>query len=180
MYSDDGMQDSGILPDPVPNSPHEKRLQEKQRLLQELQTIIDKPLDEDSENELLTAMQQHRRLLLDVAMETFMKKPSASILDSINSLLGSIEKKTRDDRKEKAKVKEREDNKASFSMFVNALNEVANGTLKIPNYGNTAIILDPLQPFINLDEKESFRDGELLQGRVELDVKEVEDTLSED
>jgi uncharacterized protein (DUF885 family) len=180
MYSDDGMQDSGILPDPVPNSPHEKRLQEKQKMILELQTIIDKPLSEDSENELLTVMQQHRRLLLDVAMETFMKKPSASILDSINSLLGSIEKKTRDDRKEKAKVKEREDNKASFSMYVNALNEIAAGNIKIPNYGDTAIVLDPLKPFIELDERNELREGELLQGRIELDVKEVEESLTED
>ena len=179
MYSDDGMRDSGILPDPVPDGPLEKRLEEKQKMISQLQTILDQEPSADSENQLLTAMQQHRRILLDVAMETFMKRPSASILDSINSLLGAIEKKTRDDRKEQAKVKERADNKASFGMFVNALNEVAKGQLKIPDYGSTAFVLDPLQTFTQLSDKEQFREGELQEGRAEIDLKEIEEHMNQ-
>lgn len=177
MY-DDEMEDSGILPNPVEDSPLDKKLKEKDVLLGDLQKILNKGNDKETESELLNAIQQHRRLLLDVAMETFMKKPGNSkLMDSINTLLGQMDKKVRDDRKEKLKDRELEDNKATFGMFVSALNEIAAGKLTLPNYGDQALILDPMKTFYELGRNEEIRDGELEQGRTELDLAEIESTL---
>lgn len=177
MYDHD-TEDSGILPKPVEDSPLDKKLKEKDAMLLNLQNILNKGGSKEVESELLDAVQQHRRLLLDVAMDTFMKKPSNSkLMDSINTLLGQMDKKIRDDRKEKLKDRELEDNKANFSMFVSAINEVASGKLKLPDYGSRAMILDPLQTFHQLGRGEEIRDGELDQGMMELNLEEIESTL---
>jgi hypothetical protein len=97
----------------------------------------------------------------------------------INTLIGQLEKSVRDDKKEKARAKEMEDNKTSFAAFVNALNEVANGKLVIPNYGDMGIILDPLKPVTQLDSETMIKAEELAQGLIVVDSKEIEESFDE-
>lgn len=72
-----------------------------------------------------------------------------------------------------------EDNKTSFAAFVNALNEVANGKLVIPNYGDMGIILDPLKPVTQLDSETMIKAEELAQGLIVVDSKEIEESFDE-
>ncbi|UOX39485.1 hypothetical protein [Aeromonas phage ZPAH34] len=174
MYEDD-MEDSGILPNPVENSPADIALKEKEELMINLQTILNKGSSKETESELLNCIQKNRKLMLDVATATFIKKPNNSkLLDSINTLLAGLEKSVRDDRKEKLKDRELEDNKTSFASLVNALKEVSAGKLTLPSYDGLAMILDPLKPITELDEEEQIKEEEKEQGRQEIDVAEIE------
>ncbi|QDB70388.1 hypothetical protein CF8_0219 [Aeromonas phage CF8] len=178
MYSDDDMEDSGILPQPIENTPADLQLKTKDELMAQLQTILDKGNTKEAESELIDCVQRNRRLMLDVATATFIKKPSNSkLLDSINTLLAGMEKTIRENRKEKLKDRELEDNKANFGTFINALNEVTSGKLKLPTYAGMALVLDPLKPLTELSIDEQINEGELDQGRTEIDIAEIEATF---
>ncbi|QFR59364.1 hypothetical protein PS2_0222 [Aeromonas phage PS2] len=179
MY-DDEMEDSGILPPPVEGTKSDVMLKDKDVLISNINAILKKDQNTETENELINLVQKQRTLLLDIATQTYISKPSnCKLLDSINTLIGQLEKSVRDDRKEKAKAKEMEDNKTSFAAFVNALNEVANGKLVIPNYGDMGIILDPLKPVTQLDSETMIKAEELAQGLIVVDSKEIEESFDE-
>ena len=179
MY-DDEMEDSGILPPPVEGTKSDVMLKDKDALISNINAILKKDQNSETENELINLVQKQRTLLLDIATQTYISKPSnCKLLDSINTLIGQLEKSVRDDRKEKAKAKEMEDNKTSFAAFVNALNEVANGKLVIPNYGDMGIILDPLKPVTQLDSETMIKAEELAQGLIVVDSKEIEESFDE-
>lgn len=179
MY-DDEMEDSGILPPPVEGTKNDVMLKDKDVLISNINAILKKDQNSETENELINLVQKQRTLLLDIATQTYISKPSnCKLLDSINTLIGQLEKSVRDDRKEKAKAKEMEDNKTSFAAFVNALNEVANGKLVIPNYGDMGIILDPLKPVTQLDSETMIKAEELAQGLIVVDSKEIEESFEE-
>lgn len=179
MY-DDEMEDSGILPPPVEGTKSDVMLKDKDVLISNINAILKKDQNSETENELINLVQKQRTLLLDIATQTYISKPSnCKLLDSINTLIGQLEKSVRDDRKEKAKAKEMEDNKTSFAAFVNALNEVANGKLVIPNYGDMGIILDPLKPVTQLDSETMIKAEELAQGLIVVDSKEIEESFDE-
>lgn len=179
MY-DDEMGDSGILPTPVEGTKSDVMLKDKDVLISNINAILKKDQNSETENELINLVQKQRTLLLDIATQTYISKPSnCKLLDSINTLIGQLEKSVRDDRKEKAKAKEMEDNKTSFAAFVNALNEVANGKLVIPNYGDMGIILDPLKPVTQLNSETMIRPEELDQGLIVVDAKEIEESFDE-
>lgn len=179
MY-DDEMEDSGILPPPVEGTKSDVMLKDKDVLISNINAILKKDQNSETENELINLVQKQRTLLLDIATQTYISKPSnCKLLDSINTLIGQLEKSVRDDRKEKAKAKEMEDNKTSFAAFVNALNEVANGKLVIPNYGDMGIILDPLKPVTQLDSETMIKVEELAQGLIVVDSKEIEESFDE-
>lgn len=179
MY-DDEMEDSGILPPPVEGTKSDVMLKDKDILISNINAILKKDQNSETENELINLVQKQRTLLLDIATQTYISKPSnCKLLDSINTLIGQLEKSVRDDRKEKAKAKEMEDNKTSFAAFVNALNEVANGKLVIPNYGDMGIILDPLKPVTQLNSETMIRPEELDQGLIVVDAKEIEESFDE-
>ena len=179
MY-DDEMEDSGILPPPVEGTKSDVMLKDKDVLISNINAILKKDQNSETENELINLVQKQRTLLLDIATQTYISKPSnCKLLDSINTLIGQLEKSVRDDKKEKARAKEMEDNKTSFAAFVNALNEVANGKLVIPNYGDMGIILDPLKPVTQLDSETMIKAEELAQGLIVVDSKEIEESFEE-
>lgn len=148
---------------------------DKDQLIQSISDILGKPQTTETENELITLVQQQRRLLLDIATTTFIKKPNnPKLLDSINTILAQIEKTVRDDRKEKLKNKELEDNKVSFGAFVNALNEVAAGKIVLPSYSGRDIAADFETPLIDLSDPDlAITDEELFIGRQEVDAKQI-------
>ncbi|MGL4614222.1 MAG: hypothetical protein ACRCVV_10090 [Shewanella sp.] len=179
MY-DDEMEDSGILPPPVEGTKSDVMLKDKDVLISNINAILKKDQNSETENELINLVQKQRTLLLDIATQTYISKPSnCKLLDSINTLIGQLEKSVRDNRKELQKTKEMEDNKTSFAAFVNALNEVANGKLVIPNYGDMGIILDPLKPVTQLDSETMIKVEELAQGLIVVDSKEIEESFDE-
>ncbi|QEP52264.1 hypothetical protein D9_0057 [Aeromonas phage D9] len=176
MYDE---EDSGILPQPVEGTKADKSIKKKDEFIAEINRILNKTDDKrQAESELVSMLTKQRALLLDVAMETYISKPSnCKLLDSINTLTGLLEKTIRDERKERAKEKEAEDNRANFATFVNALNEVAAGKLVLPNYGDRAMILDPLKPIKELSFDERIKEGEIDQGVQEIDISEIEATF---
>jgi hypothetical protein len=179
MY-DDEMEDSGILPPPVEGTKSDVMLKDKDVLISNINAILKKDQNSETENELINLVQKQRTLLLDIATQTYISKRSnCKLLDSINTLIGQLEKSVRDSRKEVQKAKEMEDNKTSFAAFVNALNEVANGKLVIPNYGDMGIILDPLKPVTQLDSETMIKAEELAQGLIVVDSKEIEESFDE-
>lgn len=179
MY-DDEMEDSGILPPPVEGTKSDVMLKDKDVLISNINAILKKDQNTETENELINLVQKQRTLLLDIATQTYISKPSnCKLLDSINTLIGQLEKSVRDSRKEVQKAKEMEDNKTSFAAFVNALNEVANGKLVIPNYGDMGIILDPLKPVTQLNSETMIKAEELAQGLIVVDSKEIEESFDE-
>jgi hypothetical protein len=179
MY-DNEMEDSGILPPPVEGTKSDVMLKDKDVLISNINAILKKDQNSETENELINLVQKQRTLLLDIATQTYISKPSnCKLLDSINTLIGQLEKSVRDSRKEVQKAKEMEDNKTSFAAFVNALNEVANGKLVIPNYGDMGIILDPLKPVTQLDSETMIKVEELAQGLIVVDSKEIEESFDE-
>lgn len=172
MYDE---EDSGILPAPVQGTKADFSLKKKDDFIAEINAILAKPDSKESENELIKMLTNQRTLLLDVAMHTYISKPSnCKLLDSINTLIGQLEKTVRDDRKERLKDRELEDNRANFSTFVSALNEITAGKLVLPNYGDQAFILDPLKPIHELSYDERIKEGETTQGRMEIDADEIE------
>lgn len=179
MY-DDEMEDSGILPPPVEGTKSDVMLKDKDVLISNINAILKKDQNSETENELINLVQKQRTLLLDIATQTYISKPSnCKLLDSINTLIGQLEKSVRDSRKEVLKNKELESNKANFASFVNALNEVAAGKLEIPNYGDMGIILDPLKPVTQLDSETMIKAEELAQGLIVVDSKEIEESFDE-
>lgn len=179
MY-DDEMEDSGILPPPVEGTKSDVMLKDKDVLISNINAILKKDQNTETENELINLVQKQRTLLLDIATQTYISKPSnCKLLDSINTLIGQLEKSVRDSRKEVQKAKEMEDNKTSFAAFVNALNEVANGKLVIPNYGDMGIILDPLKPVTQLNSETQIKPEELDQGLIIVDSKQIEESFEE-
>lgn len=176
MYDE---EDSGILPAPVEGTKSDFSLKKKDEFIAEINRILNKDGDRHTnESDLIKMLTKQRTLLLDVAMHTYISKPSnCKLLDSINTLSALLERTVRDDRKERAKEKEQEDNRANFATFVNALNEVAAGKLVLPNYGDRAMILDPLKPIHTLGVDDAIKEGELDQGVLEISIEEIEATF---
>lgn len=158
----------------------EKTYKTSSELITSINLILNKGDHQDVNNELLDHLSKYRTLLLDTATLAYISKPGNSkLLDSISTIIAQLEKNVRENRKEKAKAKELEDNKTSFAAFVNALNEVANGKLVIPNYGDMGIILDPLKPVTQLNSETMIRPEELDQGLIVVDAKEIEESFDE-
>lgn len=180
MFADD----EGAMASEVDGNYDARLAQEKDKdaLIASIQSILNKPNSVESENELITLVQQQRRLMLDIATATFIKKPNnPKLLDSINTILSQIEKTVRDDRKEKLRNRELEDNKANFASFVNALNEVANGKIVLPSYSATNIALDWDKPLIDLNDPDlAISDEELFMGRQDVDPKKIAESFEID
>lgn len=177
MYDE---EDSGQLPAPVEGTKSDFSLKKKDEFIAEINAILNRDNVDKHKNEsdLIKMLTNQRTLLLDVAMHTYISKPSnCKLLDSINTLTSLIERTARDDRKERAKEKEQEDNRANFATFVSALNEVANGKLILPTYGDRALVLDPLKPIHTLSLDEQIKEGELDMGVLPIDIAEIEATF---
>ena len=104
MY-DDEMEDSGLLPPPVEGTKSDVLIKDKDVLIKNINSILKKDPTRETEDELINLVQKQRTLLLDIATQTYISKPSnCKLLDSINTLVSQLEKSVRDDRKEKAKA----------------------------------------------------------------------------
>lgn len=179
MYDDDNMD--GQAPGPIDDRLQKEK--DKDALIAQIQAVLDGGHSVENENSLIGLMQSQRRLLLDIATQTFISKPNnPKLLDSINTILAQMEKTVRDNRKERLKDRELEDNKANFSTFVNALNEISAGRIKMPDYGDMAIILDPLAPVVDLsdDPDSEIREEEYVQGRQILDSNQIKESFEID
>lgn len=96
MY-DDEMEDTGILPPPVEGTKSDVMLKDKDVLISNINAILKKDQNSETENELINLVQKQRTLLLDIATQTYISKPSnCKLLDSINTLIGQLEKSVRD------------------------------------------------------------------------------------
>lgn len=158
---------------------------EKDQLIADIQLILNSDHSVENEKSLLNIVQKQRKLILDIATQTFINKPNnPKLMDSINTLLGQIEKSVRDDRKERLRDKELEDNKANFATFVNALNEVTAGRLVMPTFSSIPMSLDPFGETGRLFETdnpdEEITEEEMKQGRQILDSKKIEEAFEID
>lgn len=168
---------------PGPYDDRLKKEKDKDELIAQIQAVLDAGHSVENENSLIGLMQSQRRLLLDIATQTFINKPNnPKLLDSINTILAQMEKTVRDNRKERLKDRELEDNKANFATFVNALNEISAGRIKMPDYGDMAIVLDPLAPVIQFDDDpdNEIKDEEFVQGRQILDSNQIKESFEID
>lgn len=130
--------------------------------------------EEDVEQDtLVTSLQKHRALLLKFATLAYMKKPSsAMLLSSIMSLVGSMEKAVRDDRKERAKKEENESNQFSFTQIVESLNAIAQGAVITPTFELTNFILDPTKSLLDVGVAfKPIKEEELTQGNSLVDAE---------
>lgn len=157
---------------------------EKEALINEIQLILNAGHSIDNEKSLLNIVQKQRKLILDIATTTFLNKPNnPKLMDSINTLLGQMEKSVRDDRKERLRDRELEDNKANFATFVNALNEVSAGRLVMPTFAEFQMPLDPFAEhklFKTDNPDEEISEEEKFQGRQILDSKKIEEAFEID
>lgn len=157
---------------------------EKEKLISDIQTILNGEHSVDSEKSLLNIVQKQRKLILDIATSTFINKPNnPKLMDSINTLLGQMEKSVRDDRKERLRDRELEDNKANFATFVSALNEVTAGRLVMPTFADFNMPLDPFADkklFVTDNPDEEITEEEKFQGRQILDSKKIEEAFEID
>lgn len=157
---------------------------EKEALINEIQLILNAGHSVDNEKSLLNIVQKQRKLILDIATTTFLNKPNnPKLMDSINTLLGQMEKSVRDDRKERLRDRELEDNKANFATFVNALNEVSAGRLVMPTFAEFQMPLDPFAEhklFKTDNPDEDISEEEKFQGRQILDSKKIEEAFEID
>lgn len=182
MYDDDDGSDNYAN-----NHAEENKLPqetEKEKLIADIQTILNGEHSVENEKSLLNIVQKQRKLILDIATSTFIKKPNnPKLMDSINTLLGQMEKSVRDDRKERLKDRELEDNKANFATFVSALNEVTAGRLVMPTFADFQMPLDPFgdkKLFITDNPDEEITEEEKFQGRQILDSKKIEEAFEID
>jgi hypothetical protein len=158
-----------------------KREKEKDDLITALQEVLNGGQSVENETSLLSIVQKQRKLLLDIATQTFISKPNnPKLLDSINTLLGHMEKSVRDDRKERLRDRELEDNKANFSVFANALIEITAGRITMPTFGE--ISLDPLgdeeRRFFETDNPdEEIKPDEMVGRRQVLDSKKIQESF---
>jgi hypothetical protein len=179
-------EDDDIHP-PVNGNKDEFKLaqeKEKDQLIADIQTILNTGHSVDNETSLLRIVQKQRKLILDIATQTFINKPNnPKLMDSINTLLGQMEKSVRDDRKERLKDRELEDNKANFATFVSALGEISAGRIKMPTFADFPMSLDPFgdhKIFTTDNPDEEITEEEKFQGRQILDSKKIEEAFEID
>lgn len=116
---------------------------EIQEVVNNIALAIGDESDED-QSSLILAVQQHRKVLLNLASRAYINKPTSSaMLEAITSLTSQIEKSVRDNRKEKLKKSELQDNKVNFKQMVEALNQLSTGEITVPVFGNANFALDP-------------------------------------
>lgn len=156
-----------------PATPEQIKELEVVTALEQIRNTIE-GTDEDPNNAgLITAVQRNKAILLDYAMMTYMRNPTnPKMLESITSLLAQIEKTVRDDRKEKAKAKEKEDDKLTFNQMMDAMKQISSGQIQLPTFNIGSFLLDPskslLGPAANIAP---INPAELEQGNALVDIE---------
>lgn len=142
----------------------------------DIQSIFAKGYTPENGKILVDYVQKQRTLILELMLQQFMKRPDPKMGDSLNTLMGQIEKSVRDDRKEALKAKEMETSKETFELFAKSLSAVIDGKISIPTFGASSLLLDPLQTLID-PLKAKIKPEELVQGNVLVNDKEIEATI---
>lgn len=151
--------------------------EEEEKLNKELQNIIDElgktledPEDPQQRNFVKT-LQKHRRMILEISSKAYIFKPgNPKLLEAINSILTSMEKSVRDDRKEKFKKDEANENKITLRQMVDGLNKLSMGEIKLPSFVGTDFLMDPTKSLMSLDPSmKRIRESELSTGMQILD-----------
>lgn len=123
------------------------------------------------QTEMVKMIQKNRAFLLEYAMGAYLDNPkNGELLGSVTSIIAALEKTIREDRKERMKKKENEDNAVSFNQMMEALQNMNNGSIKLPTFDFGEFILDPSKSLIG-DRKffNPINEHELDQGIQQLD-----------
>ena len=144
-----------------------------------IQKLFTKGYSKETGNELVLYLQKQRSLILELMLENFMNRPDPKMGDSLNTLMGQMEKSVRDDRKESIKAKEMETSRETFALFAKSLSAVMDGSLVIPDFGPTSLLLDPMKPLLDQTEAK-IKPEELVMGNVLVDDKKIEQAIADE
>lgn len=140
-----------------------------------IQDIVNRGYSQTNGAELINYIQRQRSVILEVMVECFSKKPTPSMADSMNTLIGQMEKSVRDERKEALKAKELETSKETFELFRRSLEHVLDGSIHMPTFESASLTLDPLA---DTDSSQfEFKEGEFDMGVKVVDTKKIEEQL---
>lgn len=145
----------------------EKRRIEDDEVNRLLQLLADTlaPTEEDKEQvDFVTALQRNRQFILKFAMQSYLERGSASMLEGVTTLLAQMEKTVRDDRKERSKKQENQDNVVSFRQMLDAMNMIKTGSLSIPVFDISNFMPDPNKSLLDGIDVKPINDNELVQG----------------
>lgn len=158
------------------NDPFELNSQHTE-CVKSIQNIVNRGYSQKNGAELIDYIQRQRSVILEVMVTCFSNKPTPAMADSMNTLIGQMEKSVRDERKEALKAKELETSKETFELFRHALENVVSGVIQMPTFGQQSLELDPLGG----DSKETFefKEGEFDMGVKIVDTKQIEAQLAE-
>lgn len=158
----------------TPSVDEKHRIEDAQveAVMQQLQKALVTDLEDEDQNKLVEAIQQHRSLLLKYAMQQYLSSPkSASLLEGVTSLIAHMEKTVRDNRKEKAKKKEGESNIIAFNQMLDAMKSISSGAIAMPVFNIGSFILDPSKPLIGPGSSvDPIKPEELVQGNRVVDI----------
>lgn len=144
------------------------RMAEVMECLRRAMTGTESDIDQE---ELVKVVQKNRAFILEYAMRAYLDNPkSASLLEGVTQMFAQIEKTVRDDRKERAKKKEAENNVLGFGALMDALGNIANGSIRLPVFDLGDFILDPNKSIMQDPAMEPIKDDELVQGNSIVDI----------
>lgn len=142
------------------------------KVIEELRTAMTGTEDDIDQEALVKMVQKNRAFMLEYAMAAYLDNPkNGELLGSVTSIIAAIEKSVREDRKERMKKKDSENNKLAFNQMLEAMQNINNGTIKMPVFDMSDFILDPSKPLLSADSKVlPIQEGELVQGNAVVDI----------
>lgn len=157
---------------PSPATPEQIKELEVITALEQIRNTIERTDEDPDQAGLITAVQQNKSILLNYAMLAYMRNPTnPKMLESITSLLAQIEKTVRDDRKEKARAKEKEDDKLTFNQMMDAMKQISSGQIQLPTFNIGSFLLDPSKSLLPAtSEMTPITQAELEQGNSLVDI----------
>lgn len=147
------------------------------KCVQDIQGIFAKGYTPDNGKFLINYIQKQRSLILELMLQSFMNRPDPKMGDSLNTLMGQMEKSVRDDTKEQLKAKEMETSRETFELFRKSMTAVIDGSIVMPTFGMSSLVLDPMKPLLD-PKKADIKPEELQQGNILVDHKKIEAQLA--
>lgn len=147
------------------------------KCVQEIQGIFAKGYSVSNGKALTAFIQKQRSLVLELMLQSFMNRPDPKMGDSLNTLLAQMEKSVRDDTKEQLKAKEMETSRETFELFRRSMSAVIDGSIVMPTFGASALVLDPMKPLMD-PKAAAIKPEELQQGNILVDHKKIEAQLA--
>lgn len=143
--------------------------------LEELRNAMVGSEDDPDQNALVKVIQRNRAFLLEYALSAYIDNPkNAKLLEGVTQIIAQIEKVVRDDRKEALKKKDQDNNKVGFNQMMEALQNISNGSVRMPTFNFSDFILDPTKSIIAEHSKmDPISEQELLQGNSLIDMDGV-------